>query len=41
MDDAALAGELPSGQQAIADTFFPLKLLPRTLNLLDAAPLNL
>jgi sulfonate transport system substrate-binding protein len=28
-------------QQAIADTFFELKLIPRKLNLLDAAPLNL
>lgn len=33
--------EVLAEQQAIADTFFELKLLPRRLNLLDAAPLSL
>jgi len=38
---AHITREVLAEQQAIADTFFELKLLPRKLNLLDAAPLNL
>jgi len=33
--------EILGEQQVIADTFFDLKLIPRKLNLLDAAPFNL
>ena len=38
---AAITREVLAEQQAIADTFFELKLLPKKLNLLDAAPLGL
>jgi sulfonate transport system substrate-binding protein len=38
---AHITREVLAEQQAIADTFYELKLLPRKLNLLDAAPLNL
>jgi sulfonate transport system substrate-binding protein len=38
---APITREVLAEQQAIADTFFDLKLLPKKLNLLDAAPLSL
>ena len=36
-----VTGELLAEQQAIADTFFDLKLIPRPLKLRHAAPVNL
>ena len=33
--------EILAEQQSIADTFFELKLIPKKLNLLHAAPVNL
>ena len=36
-----VGGDVLAEQQAIADTFFDLKLIPRKLNLRHAAPVNL
>lgn len=33
--------DILAGQQAIADTFFDLKLIPKKLNLRHAAPIDL
>lgn len=38
---AAVNSDILAEQQAIADTFFELKLIPKKLNLLHAAPVNL
>ena len=38
---AVVNRDILAEQQAIADTFFELKLIPRKLNLLHAAPVNL
>jgi sulfonate transport system substrate-binding protein len=38
---APITREILSEQQVIADTFFELKLIPKKLNLLHAAPVNL
>ena len=36
-----VTSDILAEQQAIADTFFELKLIPKKLNLLHAAPINL
>ena len=38
---AVVSGDILAEQQAIADTFFELKLIPKKLNLLHAAPVDL
>jgi hypothetical protein len=38
---AVVTREILAEQQVIADTFFELKLIPKKLNLLHAAPVNL
>ena len=38
---APITREILSEQQVIADTFFDLKLIPKKLNLLHAAPVDL
>ena len=38
---APVTREILAEQQAIADTFFDLKLIPKKLNLLHAAPVDL
>ncbi len=38
---APISRDILAEQQAIADTFFDLKLIPKKLNLLHAAPVNL
>lgn len=38
---ASVTREILAEQQAIADTFFDLKLIPKKLNLLHAAPVDL
>ncbi len=37
----AVTGDILAEQQAVADTFYELKLIPKKLNLLHAAPVNL
>ena len=38
---APVTREILAEQQSIADTFFELKLIPKPLNLLHAAPVNI